>query len=263
MPTASFLMALALLPVAASFPVEVSVLQDHSNCTNADSLPIDGTPATGSLNYMEYKQYYVYLEQSGDLTLTQTITGGSQYGVWNFAARGYQPVDGKSDWDFGTISSQSESKTLKNLEVGVCYYIAVAHLETDSVSYSLVAKLTPQTWKPPTNLTVDDMPFAAPLDAWQYTDFMVTPSFNGNISVEVNIVSGRSSVALLALPQGVPRLGNFLVKADESKEGEWKSLPLSFMRKDVPIGIAVTSSGDGSIDIKVVCTGVYGGGQCP
>ena len=48
----------------------------------------------GSISYDTYNYYYFSPTTPGNVVITTTVAGGSQYGVWTFVGTNYYPIDG-------------------------------------------------------------------------------------------------------------------------------------------------------------------------
>lgn len=219
-----------------------------ASCPQYATLPLDGSPVSGSLGFNEYLYFSFVPSQSGNVDLTQTASV-SPYGVWTFIGAGYVPIDGRSDWDWGTIAAYAESFVVENVRAGDCYVVGVWHGESDTASFELTAKLDVEPYTPPTNLTVGDMPTEGIVDAAQYSDFFVTPSTSGNLSI--SLFANAHLATLLALPHALPRLGNRQAELALNCTGKWESLIVPWVRAGTTIGLSVWSGDGTAFDIRV------------
>lgn len=57
-----------------------------------DVLPLDGSSISDTISFNQYHYYYFKSPQSGDVSITTTVTGGSDIGVWTWVGTNYLPV---------------------------------------------------------------------------------------------------------------------------------------------------------------------------
>jgi hypothetical protein len=75
----------------------------------ATQLPLSGSKLAGSVTFNAYNYYYFTSSQSGNVIITTTITGGSEYGAWTYVGAGYDPIDGNSDWEDGMFNRHARA----------------------------------------------------------------------------------------------------------------------------------------------------------
>eukprot|EP00750_Incisomonas_marina_P009253 INCI15868.1.p1 GENE.INCI15868.1~~INCI15868.1.p1 ORF type:complete len:202 (-),score=15.53 INCI15868.1:429-1034(-) len=118
-------------------------------------LPLDGSTKSGTLSQNQYDYYTISSEDSGDVTITTTVTA-NPIGVWTWIGRDYQPVDGNSDWNQGAIINYPAKQTVENLEPNETYYVGVQGIGSPTASYTISATIDNKPYTPPTSIKVDD-----------------------------------------------------------------------------------------------------------
>ncbi|ETO07871.1 hypothetical protein RFI_29519 [Reticulomyxa filosa] len=224
------------------FEICITIALAISLTHGADQISLNGSPKQGSVKMNSYNYYYFISQQSGNVEIVNKVVSGSPYGVWTYVGRDYEPYDGKSDWSQGAISGYPADFFVDNIQINATYYISVQGIG-NSDTYSLTAVLTPHSYIPPTQLTMNDQPWTSNVNTdYQYTDFYLDVSTNENFTVSVYVNSGdveSGDVVLLVSPNGVlPRTGNYEWQLELTKSQTWQNLLIPFAREGT-YGISV------------------------
>eukprot|EP00750_Incisomonas_marina_P009254 INCI15868.2.p1 GENE.INCI15868.2~~INCI15868.2.p1 ORF type:complete len:272 (-),score=41.02 INCI15868.2:127-942(-) len=231
-------------------------------------LPLDGSTKSGTLSQNQYDYYTISSEDSGDVTITTTVTA-NPIGVWTWIGRDYQPVDGNSDWNQGAIINYPAKQTVENLEPNETYYVGVQGIGSPTASYTISATIDNKPYTPPTSIKVDDdLPITGQIsDQFQYLFFIADIPEDGNYTISVNPSSNSFStsekrpanekhgtvvktshgptrpltedVYLLGSNLDLPTLGHRQWENSTSRYNTWTTLECPFLRKDSKLGISV------------------------
>eukprot|EP01013_Petalomonas_cantuscygni_P008121 TRINITY_DN20833_c0_g1_i1.p1 TRINITY_DN20833_c0_g1~~TRINITY_DN20833_c0_g1_i1.p1 ORF type:complete len:281 (+),score=29.89 TRINITY_DN20833_c0_g1_i1:243-1085(+) len=156
--------------IIAFLSVVSLVARAQDTCDAAHRISMDGDTHAGTLSQNKYS-YYCFIPQTwGVVTINTVVTGGSAVGVWSWVGLEFRPVDGRSDYNMGSIANYPANFQIVNAFPNRTYWLGIQGIGISS-SFSTSVTIANHPPTPPVDLVLGDPPTTASVEPRQFAFF--------------------------------------------------------------------------------------------